>query len=142
MDADTTKHSPADAGAAAHRIDLSRVGTHRYRVRNVSGDEIEFGRGEGLFSPVELLLAAIAGCSSIDVDTVTSRHTEFTGVDVSAEGRRIEEDGASRLADIRLSFSLAFPEDETGRRSRGDGRPRHRPLPRQALHRLPHGEAW
>lgn len=119
----SSAHSPASAPAPdeapTHRVDLTRVGTNRYRARNAAGTEIEFGRGEGLLSPVELLLASVAGCSSIDVDTVSSRRTEFTGFAVAAEGRKVDEDGASRLADIRLNFSLAFPDDEDGRRAAG-----------------------
>lgn len=95
------------------------MGTNHYRVRNAAGVEFDFGRGEGLLSPVELLLAAVAGCSSIDVDTVASRRTEFSDFRVTAEGRKVEEDGASRLADLRLRFGLSFPDDEAGRQAAG-----------------------
>ena len=95
------------------------MGTNHYRVRNAAGVELDFGRGEGLLSPVELLLAAVAGCSSIDVDTVASRRTEFSDFRVTAEGRKVEENGASRLADLRLRFGLSFPDDEAGRQAAG-----------------------
>ncbi|MDO5492626.1 MAG: OsmC family protein [Nesterenkonia sp.] len=98
---------------------MTRVGPHHYRARNAAGAELDFGRGEGLLTPVELLLAAIAGCSSVDVDTVVSRRSEFTGYDVSAEGTKVQEDGASRLTGIRLHFDLSFPDDESGRRAAG-----------------------
>lgn len=68
-------------------------------------------------TPVELLLAAVAGCSSIDVDTVTSRHTEPTTFAVSASAEKIDEDGASRLDDVHLDFDLAFPDGKEGRRA-------------------------
>lgn len=103
-----------------HSIELLRIATNRYVARTADGAEIAFGRGEGLLSPVELLLAAIAGCSAIDVDTVTSRRTEPTGFRVGASGRKItEEGGGSRLADVNLSFHLAFPDDEGGRQAAG-----------------------
>ncbi len=68
-------------------------------------------------TPVELLLAAVAGCSSIDVDTVTSRRTEPTRFDVRASADKVVEDGANRLENVHLDFDLAFPDDEAGRRA-------------------------
>lgn len=103
-----------------HSIELFRTGTNRYVARNADGVEVAFGRGEGLLSPVELLLAAIAGCSSIDVDTVTSRSCEPTEFRVEASGHKItEERGGTRLKDLNLSFQLAFPDDEGGRKAAG-----------------------
>ena len=103
-----------------HSVELLRTATNRYVARNADGAEVAFGRGEGLLSPVELLVAAIAGCSAIDVDTVTSRSTEPTGFRIGASGRKITEDsGGSRLADVNLSFHLAFPDDEGGRKAAG-----------------------
>jgi putative redox protein len=98
-------------------IELTRIAENHYRATAPSGASIEFGRGEGLMTPVELLLAAVAGCSSIDVDTVTSRHTEPTRFDVSATADKIVEDGASRVDNVHLDFDLAFPNDEDGRKA-------------------------
>ncbi len=95
-------------------IEMTRKGPNHFVATNAAGASLEFGRGEGLLSPVELLLAAIAGCSAIDVDVVTSRRTEPTKFLVRAAGERIEEDGASRLAGVELEFELAFPEDAAG----------------------------
>lgn len=101
-----------------HSIELTREATNRYVARNAAGVEVTFGRGEDLMSPVELLLAAIAGCSSIDVDTVTSRSSEPTEFSVEASGTKIAEDGGgSRLTDLNLSFNLSFPDDEGGRKA-------------------------
>ncbi|PZP24335.1 MAG: oxidoreductase [Kocuria rhizophila] len=103
-----------------HSIELTRGATNRYVARNAAGVEVTFGRGEDLMSPVELLLAAIAGCSSIDVDTVTSRSSEPTEFKVEASGNKIaEENGGSHLEDLNLSFNLSFPDDEGGRKAAG-----------------------
>ncbi|MBD2761459.1 OsmC family protein [Kocuria sp. cx-455] len=103
-----------------HSVELLRTATNRYVARTADGAEVAFGRGEGLLSPVELLLAAIAGCSAIDVDTVTSRSTEPTDFRVEASGDKFTEDsGATRLTDVNLSFRLAFPDDEGGRKAAG-----------------------
>lgn len=97
-----------------YAVDVVRVAPTHYRATNAAGASIEFGKGEGLLNPVELLLAAVAGCSSIDVDVVTSRRTEPETFLVHAEGAGIEEDGASRLSDVRLSFRIAFPGSREG----------------------------
>ncbi len=98
-------------------VELSRVATGHYRARNAAGAELEFGQREGLMSPVELLLAAIAGCSSIDVDTATSRSSEPTDFRVDATAQKVVEDGANRLDGINLSFNLTFPDDDGGRKA-------------------------
>lgn len=100
-------------------VELTRTATARYTARNAAGAEIEFGHGEGLLSPVELLLAAIAGCSSIDVDTVTARSAEPTSFRVGASGHKVVEDGASRVDALHLSFNVAFPDTEGGQKAAG-----------------------
>jgi putative redox protein len=100
-------------------VELTRTATARYVVRNAAGAELEFGHGEGLLSPVELLLSAIAGCSAIDVDTVTARSAEPTRFQVSATGHKVVEDGANRLDGLHLSFNLAFPDTAEGQKAAG-----------------------
>lgn len=96
-------------------IQMTRNAKNHFVATNGAGASVAFGRGEGLLSPVELLLAAVAGCSAIDVDVVTSRRTEPTKFVVRASGEKIEEDGATRLAGVDLEFELAFPDDQAGR---------------------------
>ncbi|MFC0581420.1 OsmC family protein [Micrococcoides hystricis] len=98
-------------------IEMTRLAENHYVATNEAGAKIEFGRGEGLLSPVEVLLAAIAGCSSIDVDVVTARRSEATKFVVKAEGDRVNEDGASRLSAVRLEFDIEFPHDEAGQKA-------------------------
>ena len=51
------------------------------------GGRIEFGTGDDAdFTPVELLLAAIGGCATIDADVATSRHVEPLHFSVSVSG--------------------------------------------------------
>ena len=70
--------------------------------------------GEGLLTPVELLLAAIAGCSSVDVDAGTSRRSTPEVFEVLASALKQTEDGAVRLDDVEVDFDVRFPEDEQG----------------------------
>ena len=54
---------------------IERIDRLHYRAHGANGATLDFGVGEGLLTPVELLLAAIAGCSSVDVDAGTSRRS-------------------------------------------------------------------
>ena len=95
-------------------VSLSRESERVYIATNAEGAQLRFGRGEGLLSPVELLLAAIAGCSSIDVDAVTSRRAAPERFDVTASADYVTEDGANILENIQVLFDLAFPEGPEG----------------------------
>ncbi|CAI9403724.1 MULTISPECIES: OsmC family protein [Aestuariimicrobium] len=102
-------------------IDLTRIEKGRYRATNSRGGSLEFGSGgTGEFTPVELLLAAIAGCSSVDVDLVTSRRSEPTTFQVTTSAEKSkDENGAAMLTDVQVSFTVDFPDDEQGRRAAG-----------------------
>lgn len=103
---------------ARRSVELTRTEVGRYVARTPSGAELEFGQGEGLLSPVELLLAAIAGCSAIDVDTVASRSAEPEVFSVVASGRKtIDAGGGNVMEDLALAFSLAFGDDEGGQKA-------------------------
>lgn len=100
---------------SARAITLTRVGLEHYRAVNSRGDAIEFGHGASLFSPLELLLAAIGGCSSIDVDSVTSRHAEPDAFEVKVSGDyTVDDAGAHKVEDIALDFHLRFPDTPQG----------------------------
>lgn len=104
-----------------HRqVRIERIANSRYTVTNERGGQITIGSGAGTdFTPVELLLAAIGGCTSIDVDILTSRRAEpesFT-VEVGAEKVR-DEKGRNALADITVTFKIAFPDGEGGDKAR------------------------
>jgi putative redox protein len=70
------------------------------------------------FTPVELLLAALAGCSAIDVDLITGKRAQPTSLDVSAEGDKVRDDRGNRLVDLRITFDVRFPDGEDGDRAR------------------------
>ena len=66
---------------------IERIDRLRYRAYGANGATLDFGVGEGLLTPVELLLAAIAGCSSVDVDAGTSRRSTPEVIEVLASAR-------------------------------------------------------
>ncbi len=95
-------------------VDVRRLSTKHYEATNSSGARLEFGSGEGLLNPVELLLAAVAGCGSIDVDHVTTRRAEPTHFHVHSEADKISEEGAARLENVLATFDVRFPDDAEG----------------------------
>ena len=100
-------------------VTVERVASRHYRATNAKGDTLDFGQGEGLLTPVELLLAAIAGCSAIDVDVVTGRKSEPETFTVHSSGlRKVDENKAVSLDDIEVSFKVRFPATEDGEKAR------------------------
>ncbi|MFA9446705.1 OsmC family protein [Egicoccus sp. AB-alg6-2] len=103
-----------------HRqVTLERLETGVYRATNAKGAQLTFGSmDETGFSPVELLLAAIGGCSAVDVDVVTGRRAAPERFEVVVEAEKARDEVGNILRDIRLTFDIAFPEGEDGDRAR------------------------
>lgn len=104
------------ATGSPHRsVTVHRVANGSFTVRNDRGGQITFGTGEGEdFTPTELLLAAIGGCTAIDVDILTSRRAEPDSFEVSVEAEKVRDSGGNHLAGISVTFRLAFPATEQG----------------------------
>jgi len=106
-------------GGAERRIDLTKMGEGRYKATNARGGVLPVGSGgDPDFTPVELLLAALAGCGAIDIDLITGKRAEATTFDVTAAGEKIRDDQGNRLVDLRVTFDVRFPEGEDGDRAR------------------------
>src|SRR5580692_8050028 len=84
------------ANDSAHRdVTIERSASGVFAAVNSRGGRLTFGTGGGTnFTPTELLLAAIGGCTSIDVDILTSRRAEPDSIEVR--------------------FRVAFPPGEQG----------------------------
>jgi uncharacterized OsmC-like protein len=101
--------------AAMRSVEITRESLARFRATNVRGGELNFGMGEdSTFTPVELLLVAIAGCSAIDVDLITARRSEPTSFKVRSAGEKIRDERGNRMSSIDVTFTIRFPEDEAG----------------------------
>jgi putative redox protein len=100
------------------RVDLTRLSRARYTATNAAGATITVGEGDDSFSPVELLLAAIAGCSAADVDYITAKRSEPERFEVTMTGHKIRDEQGNRLVDLRLAFDVVFPDDDAGRAAR------------------------
>ncbi|MFO7777416.1 MAG: OsmC family protein [Nitriliruptoraceae bacterium] len=103
-----------------HRhVTLERVETGVYRATNPAGAELTFGSLlEDGFSPVELLLAAIGGCTAVDVDLMTSRRATPERFEVEIGADKVEADGGNLLRDIEVTFRVRFPDGADGDKAR------------------------
>ena len=103
-----------------HReVTLSRVANSHYIATNARGGTINVGTADTPdFSPVELLLVAIGGCTAIDVDILTSRRAEPDSFTVAVGAEKVRDAGGNSLKDITVTFRITFPEGEDGDRAR------------------------
>ena len=101
-------------------VDVTRIGTRRYKATNARGGETFFGEGgdDPDFTPVELLLAAIAGCSAIDVEAITHKRVDSTGFTVRSEGDKMRDEDGNHLTGLRLVFDVEFPDGPDGDQAR------------------------
>lgn len=100
-------------------VELTRTGKARFRATNVSGKTLDFGEGmEDDFTPVELLLVAIAGCSAIDVDYLVGKRVDPDSFDLSVSADKIRDDQGNRLTDITVTFDVSFPNGAAGDHAR------------------------
>ncbi len=100
------------------RVTLTRDGLGRYTASNDRGGSITTSSGTDELSPVELLLAGIAACTAIDVDTVTSRRSEPESFEIVVTADKVKDEHGNHLQDIAVSFRLRFPEGEEGDKAR------------------------
>jgi uncharacterized OsmC-like protein len=115
-------------------IALTKIGEARFKATNSRGGETFMGNGgeDPDFTPVELLLAAIAACSAMDVDAITTKRAASTGFEVSAEGHKVRDDDGNHLTGLRLSFDVTFPDGPEGDAAR-DFLPRAMAMSRDRL---------
>jgi len=106
---------------STHRqVRIERIANSRYTVTNERGGQMTVSSGQGTdFTPVELLLTAIGGCTAIDVDILTSRRAEPDSFTVEVGAEKVhDEKGRNLLTDITVTFRIAFPDGEGGDKAR------------------------
>ncbi len=103
-----------------HRsVTVKRTAAGMFTVINSRGGQIAFGTGSGAdFTPTELLLAAIGGCTAIDVDILSSRRAEPETFEVAAAGEKVRDGEGNRLTDIEVTFRITFPPGPQGDEAR------------------------
>ena len=107
------------ADGSVHRsVTVERVAQGVFTASNTRGGQLRFGTGDTDFTPTELLLAAIAGCTAIDVDILTSRRAEPESFQVRAEADKIRDAEGNRLTSIVVTYQIAFPGGAGGDEAR------------------------
>ena len=77
------------------------------------------GTGEGTdFTPVELLLAAIGGCTAVDVDILTSRRAEPDSFEVLVDGDKVRDAAGNHVTNLLVTFRVSFPDGAAGDKAR------------------------
>jgi putative redox protein len=103
---------------SAHRsVTVERIAIGRFTVVNARGGRIPLAADGADFTPTELLLAAIGGCTAIDVDILTSRRAEPDGFEVRVDANKVRDTGGNHLTDISVTFHIEFPSGEEGDRA-------------------------
>jgi len=104
---------------ALRSVTIERTGPGRFTATNARGGVLSFGTGsDSEFTPVELFLAALGGCTAADVEAATTRHTEPTLFTVTVTGNKVHDENGNRLSDLEVVFSAAFPDGPSGDRAR------------------------
>ena len=96
-------------------VQLSRIEKATYAATNIRGGSITLGEGNDQdFSPVELLLVAIAGCAAIDVDYITGKRAEPLTFEVLSVGDKVRDDNGNHLSNLLVTFDVVFPRGADG----------------------------
>jgi uncharacterized OsmC-like protein len=104
-----------------HRsLAVERVAAGTYAVTNARGGRMTFGSGGGAeFTPVELLMAAIGGCTAIDVDILTSRRAEPDSFEITVDADKVRDEAGNHLSNIEVTYRITFPIGADGDKARG-----------------------
>lgn len=106
------------ATSASRTVTIERSAAGQFSISNVRGGRFTVGAGDTDFTPTELLLGAIGSCTSIDVDTLTSRRAEPLAFSVQVDAEKVRDDDGNRLTDIVVTFRLEFPDGDAGDQAR------------------------
>jgi len=119
---DETATAPAqtpEGPETLRTVSLEKVGEHRFKATNVRGGTIPLSHGDDPdFTPVELLLAALAGCGALDLDFIAGKRAPFATFAARAEGHKVRDAGGNHLTGLTVTFDVTFPEGEGGDQAR------------------------
>ncbi|MER5645840.1 OsmC family protein [Streptosporangium sp. NPDC002524] len=81
-------------------------------ARNDRGAEVAMGGGDeqGVFTPVELLLAALGGCNIVTVEPLTAqRGHRMTRLAMTVQAEKVD---SARLGTITITYDVELPEGD------------------------------
>lgn len=108
------------APESTHRaVSVERLEAGRFAGVNSRGGRILFGTGgDEEFTPTELLMIAIGGCTAIDIDILTSRRSEPDSFDIVVDADKIRDEGGNHLTNIEVTYRIRFPAGADGDKAR------------------------
>jgi len=104
----------------SHRsVRVERVEAGRFAAVNDRGGRVVFSTGSGEdLTPVDLFMAAIGGCTAIDVDILTSRRAEPDSFEIVVDADKVRDDGGNHLVNIEVTYRITFPAGADGDKAR------------------------
>jgi uncharacterized OsmC-like protein len=109
------ERAPQLSDRTRRSVDLHQIGEHRWMATNARGGGVSIGPGDDPdFTPVELLLAALAGCGAADLDHIAGKRAPFETFLARAEGHKVRDDGGNHMVQLTVTFDVTFPEGEGG----------------------------
>jgi putative redox protein len=107
------------ADTTRRAVELDRIGEHAFRATNERGGTLDFGSAGGpQFTPIELLLVALGGCTALDVEYITGKRAEPLAFGVTAAGEKVRDADGNHLSDLTVTFRVEFPPGEGGEAAR------------------------
>jgi uncharacterized OsmC-like protein len=110
---------PATGDHTFRYVDLARMGKERYKATNRRGGVLPIGSGDDPdFTPVELLLAALAGCAAADIDVITSKRVDPTTFEMRTTGHKVRDERGPHMVGLTIHVDIRFPEGDDGDHAR------------------------
>jgi putative redox protein len=108
------------ATESTHRsLSVERIGPGRFAAVNSRGGRIVFGTGKDEeFTPTELLLIAVGGCTAIDIDILTSRRSEPESFEIAVGADKVRDETGNHLTNVEITYRISFPAGEDGDKAR------------------------
>ncbi len=114
-----TQPTPQLGPDTLRTVDLTAMGEKRFKATNVRGGVLPIGGGDDPdFTPVELLLAALAGCGAADLEWVTDKRAPFASFAARATGHKVRDEQGSHMVDISVTIDVTFPDGDAGDQAR------------------------
>lgn len=99
-------------------VEVTRTGTRTFEATNPRGAHVSIGpeTAEGVFTPGELLLAAVAGCVGVTSDSLVVRRVgEDARFQVHAD-RTKESDDVHEFASVQVDLDVDLSSLDAGQR--------------------------
>ena len=93
-------------------VRVERTEEGGFRATNARGAEVAIGGGdqEGVFTPVELLLAAVGGCNIVTVEPLTAkRGHRLVRLAMTVQADKVE---SNRLGPVTVTYDVELPAKE------------------------------